>query len=393
MKKLGILTGGGDVPGLNAVIHAAQEKAISLNISLIGFLKGWEGILKNEFIDLTQSSVDPAIGGTVLKSSRLNINKIKDGPEIALNNLAKNHLNGLIVMGGEDALSNAFFLKGFPQALIAKTIDNDVGHINLDQGKLDWTCITNYFTIGFPTAAEKISTFVSLKDGLRTTAYSHERIIIIESMGMHAGWLALSSAMGEPDFILIPEFPIDYEYLLEKIISRYKEQKHLIIVISEGARWKDGTHVHAVKDEIEEFEHPCFGGAAEALKKRLKEDLSQYFPTRNINAVNPSYLYRSGAPNALDRKWASKLGEMSVRVLTEGANRSFFLSIQKKESDFHIVDIPLSKFHSIQDLHRFVDTRFYDEHEFQISEIGRDYLAPIIPKIPSNEAYGKFPNK
>ena len=121
--------------------------------------------------------------------------------------------------------------------------------------------------------------------------------------------------------------------------------------------------------------------------------MSQYFPTRNINAVNPSYLYRSGAPNALDRKWASQLGEMSVRVLAEGPSQPFFLSIQKQESDYYLIDIPLNKFRSIQDLHRFVDVRFYNEHEFQISKVGLDYLAPIIPKIPSNEAYGKFGKK
>ena len=390
MMKIGLLTGGGDVPGLNAAIASAQAEAGATHISLLGFIKGWEGVLKNESVDLTSSPVNPSIGGTILKSSRVNINKIKDGPEIILGRMKENQLQGLIVIGGEDTLSNAFFLPGFPQVLMAKTIDNDVGRIDSKGSPAEGARILNHFTIGFPTAAEKISSFVSLRNGLRTTAYSHERIIIVEAMGMHTGWLALAAAMGEPDFILIPEFPIDYEYFLDILIKRYKEQEHVIAVISEGAGWSGGGYVHAEKDEIEEFEHPRFGGAAEALKTRLKKDLMRYFPARNVNSINPSYLYRSGAPNALDRQWASRLGASAVRVLAEGLRQPVFLSIQKRAGDYEIEKIALNRFASMADLHRFVDDRFYNSREFRISELGRNYISSIVPEIPPEEAYLKF---
>jgi 6-phosphofructokinase 1 len=196
--------------------------------------------------------------------------------------------------------------------------------------------------------------------------------------------------MGEPDFILIPEVPIDYERFLDILIKRYQEQKHVIAVISEGARWSGGGYVHAEKDEIEEFEHPRFGGAAEALKARLKQDLAKYIPTRNLNSLNPSYLYRSGAPNALDKHWASRLAASAVRLLAEGLRQPVFLSIQKRAGDYEIDKIALSTFASMADLHRFVDDRFYNSREFRISELGRNYISSIVPEIPPEEAYLKF---
>ena len=381
-KRIGILTGGGDVQSLNTVISSAKEISNTLNIELIGITKGWEGALKANYIDISNLSIDPDIGGTILKSSRININKIKNGPEIILDNFNNNNISGLIVIGGEDTLSNSFLLKSIPQILISKTIDNDVGKVEFNQKEFRLEDIINYFTLGFPTAASKICSFVSLKEGLRTTAYSHERIIIVESMGMQAGWLALSSSLGFPDFIIIPEFPLNYDLFLEKVIKRYKSQKNLIVVVSEGAKWENGSFLYAEKDEIEDFVHPRFGGSAIALKVRLKKDLEKYFNTRNINSVNPSYLYRSGAPNALDRFWAQKLGEIAIKLLAEGINESIFLTIQKDNSGFKIMDIPLSKFDSSNELHRFVDERFYDPQEFKITKIGKKYLEEIIQEIP-----------
>ena len=381
-KRIGILSGGGDVQSLNTVISSAKETSNTLNVELVGITKGWEGALKANYIDISNLSIDPDIGGTILKSSRVNINKIKNGPEIILDNFNNNNISGLIVIGGEDTLSNSFLFKSFPQILISKTIDNDVGKVEFNQKEFRLEDIINYFTLGFPTAASKICSFVSLKEGLRTTAYSHERIIIVESMGMQAGWLALSSSLGFPDFIIIPEFPLNYDLFLEKVIKRYKSQKNLIVVVSEGAKWENGSFLYAEKDEIEDFVHPRFGGSAIALKVRLKKDLEKYFNTRNINSVNPSYLYRSGAPNALDRFWAQKLGEIAIKLLAEGINESIFLTIQKDNSGFKIMDIPLSKFDSSNELHRFVDERFYDPQEFKITKIGKKYLEEIIQEIP-----------
>ena len=386
-KRIGILTGGGDVQPLNAVIASARDTAKSLKIELVGIIKGWEGALESNYTDLSTLSIDPTIGGTILKSSRVNINKMTNGPEIILDNFKKNNISGLIVIGGEDTLSNSFLIKSFPQILISKTIDNDVGKIEDNHKEFKLENIINYFTLGFPTAASKISSFVSLKEGLRTTAYSHERIIVVESMGMHTGWLALSSSMGFPDFIVIPEFPLNYNLFLEKIIKRYESQRHLIIVVSEGAKWENGSFFHTEKDEIEDFGHPRFGGSSNVLKNQLKKDLAKHFNTRNINTVNPSYLYRSGSPNDLDLFWAQRLGEIAVRYMADGIEESNFLAINKDRSGFKIQITPLSNFNSIKKLHRSVDNRFYEPKEFQITGDGKKYLKEIIKEIQVDKSY------
>jgi len=386
-KRIGILTGGGDVQALNKVIASVKDTADALNIEVVGFIKGWKGVLESNYVNLSTLSIKSAIGGTILKSSRTDISKIENSCELVLNNFKKSKIKGLLVIGGEDTISNAFMIRSFPLVLISKTIDNDVGRFEYDQ-EFRLENIINYFTLGFPTAAEKIASFVSLREGLRTTAYSHERIIIVESMGMHTGWLALSSGMGYPDFIILPEFPLKYDSFLDKVIKKYEEQRHLIIVVAEGGKWMDGSYFYSERDEIEDFDHPRFGGSAIALKNRLKKDLARYFDTRNINSVNPSYLYRSGAPNEVDQFWAVKLGKSAVKLLADGMNEANFLAIQKDKSGFKIQNFPLSRFNSIDELHRFIDERFYDPEEFQITENGKKYLREIIREIPLDKSYG-----
>ena len=387
-KRIGILTGGGDVQTLNSVLASAYNTANTLNIELIGIIKGWKGALEANFVDLSNLSINPKIGGSILKNSRVNLSKAENGYEKVLDNFKRNNITGLIVIGGEDTLSNAFLIKLIPQVLISKTIDNDVGQFEYKNKEFRLENIINYFTLGFPTAAEKITSFVSLKEGLRTTAYAHERIIILEAMGMHSGWLALSSGMGYPDFIIIPEFPLKYELFLDKLIKKYEYQRHLIVVVAEGAKWQNGSYVCAEKDEIEDFGHPRFGGSAYALRDRLKKDLKKHFKLRNINAVNPSYLYRSGIPNELDQLWAKRLGERAVKLLADGINETSFLAVQKNRSGFRIKDFPLSNFNSIDELHRFVDNRLYDPEGFQITDNGKKYLREIVGEISVEKSYG-----
>lgn len=386
--RLGILTGGGDVPPLNAAISAAREEADSKGIELIGILKGWEGALEGRFVDLSSVPINPATGGTVLKSSRLDIRKIADARSRILENFRRNEIGGLVTVGGEDTLSCSFLFPSFPQVLISKTIDNDVGQWKGEAGDFLPDQVMNYFTLGFPTAAEKIISYASLGEGLRTTAYSHERIIVLESMGMHSGWLALSSALGSPDFIIIPEFPLKYDLFLERVAERYEEKGHLMIVVAEGARYENLGYLRAQKDEIEGFGHPRFGGAAQALSGRLKKDLAKNLNSRNVNAVNPSYLYRSGAPNDLDRSWAGELGKRAVQVLCEGITQPVFLALQKKESGFLVQEFPLSEFASMNDLHRFVDPRLYDPDKFGATELAERYFLEFLKKIPFDKSYG-----
>lgn len=387
-KRIGILTGGGDVPPLNALLAAAQEAASHEPVELIGFIKGWQGILDRDYIRLTDVAIDPFIGGTILKSSRVNLQQVQNGAEIVRENLNLLDVEGLIVIGGDDTLSNSFCLNDFPQVLISKTIDNDVGLIESDGEKIEPENITNYFTLGYPTAAQKIASFVSLSEGLRSTAYSHERLMVVESMGMHAGWLALSSGMGHPDFIVIPEYPLDYERFKRIVGERYKDQKHLVIVVAEGARWKDGVSLSADESEKDGFGHPRFKGAAEVLAKRLKEDLKGEFDTRNVNGVNPSYLYRSGAPGKLDLEWAKNLGREAVGMLSGGIEGVAFLTIQRKGNGFFLSNCPLKNVDGIEELHRFVDERFYDPDQYVITENGNEYLAAMIDELLDDDGYG-----
>lgn len=379
-KKIGILTGGGDVPPLNAVIKSAYENGKLHGIEIVGLGKGWQGLIERETVDIGKLNLDPSIGGTVLRSSRLNLAKVEGAYEKVRDSMSALGLEGLIIIGGEDTLSNAFYLKDIPQILISKTIDNDVG-IN-KPGKL-----VNYFTLGYPTAAERISSFVSLREGLRTTAYSHERIIVVESMGMHAGWLAISSALGHPDFIVIPEFPLDYRLLAEKVTRRFEEQRNVVMVVSEGARWADGSYISANEEDQDNFGHPKFKGAADALAGRLKKDLADLFDTRNVNSVNPSYLYRSGNPNSLDLDTATALGKNAVSLLDGGIAEPVFLTLTETTGSFSSEPFYLKNLSNIEEFHRFVDARFYDAGALGVTLEGMDYLRRIVRDLGSPE-YG-----
>lgn len=373
--RLGILTGGGDVAPLNAVIASVIKRCNALKIELIGYQKGWQGILDNRYVNLNNTVIPLAVGGTLLKASRVNLNKVTNGAGKVMDRLKKTRVDGLIVIGGEDTLSNALCVKDFPKALISKTIDNDVG-LYKKGGFL------NHFTLGYPTAAEKIASFVSLSEGLRTTAYSHERIIVVESMGMHAGWLALASSQGHPDFIIIPEFPLDFDRLKTNLLRRFNERKHAIVVISEGARWLDGNHISADYSEMDGFGHPRFRGTAEVLAKRLKEELREAFDTRNVNFVNPSYLYRSGPPNRLDLETGEKMGQYATEHLANSAETVFLSAEMTERLTIDIRPFPFNNLETIEEFHRFVDDSLYEPGQMNCTQRGRDYFNQFIRSFP-----------
>jgi 6-phosphofructokinase 1 len=378
-RRLGILTGGGDVAPLNAVIASVRQACASAGIGLTGFARGWQGLLERKTIDLTRHEVNPLIGGTILKSSRVNLASVPGAPDAVREACRKMGLDGLIVIGGEDTLSNAFHIADMPQVLISKTIDNDVGKTLLKKRTgPDFQNVVNHFTLGHPTAAAKISSFVSLEEGMRTTAYSHERLIVVESMGMHAGWLALSSCMGNPDFIIVPEFPLDYESFLGMVAARYRKQRHCIIVVAEGARWKDGSYVSADESEKDSFGHPRFKGAGAALAAKLKQDLKKDFDTRNVNSVNPSYLYRSGAPCKLDADCATKLGREAVRLFAKGLDHPLFVTLSRSQRGFAVSGNPLNELGDIEDFHRFLNTDLYDAEKLNATQYARGYWSTMV---------------
>jgi 6-phosphofructokinase 1 len=372
--RIGILTGGGDVAPLNAVIHAAVEESNLNGIELIGYVKGWEGLLTGDKIALNNHKVDGNIGGTILKSSRVNLKTVSQGAEMVLDRLNSDKIDGLIVIGGEDTLSNALLIRDFPKTLISKTIDNDVGFYKDHQ-------FLNHFTLGYPTAAEKISSFVSLSEGMRTTAMSHERIMVVESMGMHAGWLALASSQGNPDFIVIPEFPLDFEDFVLHVERRYRERKNVIIVISEGARWKGGGYISADENDQDSFGHPRFRGTSEKLAARLKEALRTKFDTRNVNAVNPSYLYRSGRPNPIDKAAAIEMGAMAIDHLMAEETTVFLYTAFEPGPVFRLRKFDFNGLNDIEEFHRFVGSELYDPENYTIRDAGEKYFNTFVPKL------------
>lgn len=378
-KRIGILTGGGDVQPLNIILSSVKEAAAKEGIETIGFIKGWQGILSREFISLSETIVPSDIGGTILKSSRINLAAVEHGVEIVSEVYKELGLSALVVIGGEDTLSNVFLVPEIPCLLISKTIDNDVGTADDE--------FINYFTFGYPSASEKIVSFISQEEGLRSTAYSHERIVIVESMGMHAGWLCLAAGMGDPDMIIIPEVPLDYGRFLERALEIFINKKHAIIVVAEGARWNDGTYINAIPDEGLGFMHPRFGGSACALSAKMKSDLSKRINTRNINYVNPSYLYRSGRPNELDRIMGTRAGIEAVRIIREKPGGSFFLAIERKGDGFCISPVRIDAYSSMNALHRFVKDEFYDTEKYRITAAAKKYLSVMVNEKNEKE-YG-----
>ena len=379
--KIGILTGGGDVSPLNSVIISANKRASQSNIELIGFINGWQGVLENKTIHLLNWEKYSNIGGTILKSSRVNLLNESDGIVRTNENIKKLKIDALIVIGGDDTLRNVYFISEIPCILISKTIDNDVGLIIEKDKEFKVSDVKNYFTLGYPSALSKVVSYASLEEGVRTTAYSHERIIILETMGMHAGWLALSSGLVAPDFIILPEFPLDYDDFCNKLVQLYQSQKHAIIVIAEGARLKGANYISANEDEMDDFGNPRFGGSSYALRDMLKRDLKIYLNTRNINAVNPSYLYRSGMPNKLDFSIAQKAGYMAVDLLLKNHVSEHILLATKYDDDkMSIESVPLNKFNRTKNGRfpkRYVDKRFYDPNKYKITSSGEEYLNPI----------------
>ena len=380
--RIGVLTGGGDVHPLNIVINTLRKRAKETDNELIGFMKGWDGVLNKKHVSLNNYNNFSNIGGTILKSSRVNLIHGEYGVEVANRVLKEIGVDGLVVIGGDDTLSNAYYIDQCPCVLISKTIDNDLGFINENETELKTDEIVNYFTLGYPTAANKIASYASIDTGLRSTAYSHERIIILESMGMHSGWLALASGYGDPDFIIIPEFPLEYELFCERLVKLYKKQKHTIVVVAEGARFSSGKYIKADYNESDNFNNPRFGGSSFALRDMLKNDLKKYFDTRNINAVNPSYLYRSGNPNTIDREISEKIGLLAFEMLKKNqVTDPVFLSVAFIDNKFEAKAVSLSFFEQTSEGRfpkRQINKGFYDENNYSLTTNGYTYFNNII---------------
>ncbi len=301
--RIGLLTGGGDCPGLNAVIRAVVRKGISAyGDEFVGFKDGWRGVLEDAGDPLTVESTRGILprGGTILGSSRTNPYKRDDGVERVRETFAHRGLDGLIAIGGEDTLGVAKRLNddGLHVVGVPKTIDNDLGATDV--------------TFGFDTALHVASEAI---DRLHTTAESHNRILIVEVMGRHAGWIALHSGIaGGADVILIPEIPFDIEEVCAMIRRRHERGRYFsIVVAAEGAVPAEGTAMTLETGELDDFGHPRLGGIGNRLEHEIESRTG--FESR---ATVLGHVQRGGTPTAFDRVLATRFGLGAIDAVHAG---------------------------------------------------------------------------
>ncbi len=294
--RIGLLTGGGDCPGLNAVIRAAVRKGIDeYGDEIVGFRDGWRGVLDDVAEELTIESTRGILprGGTILGSSRTNPDKRDNGTELVRDTLARHRIDALIAIGGEDTLGAAKRLAdaGIHVLGVPKTIDNDLGATDV--------------TFGFDTALQIATEAI---DRLHTTAESHHRILVVEVMGRSAGWIALHSGLaGGADVILIPELKFDVNEVCRLIGRRHERGRYFsIVVVAEGAQPKEGT-MSVTTGELDEFGHPRLGGIGQQLEREIEQRTG--YETR---ATVLGHVQRGGTPTAFDRVLATRLGLAAI---------------------------------------------------------------------------------
>jgi len=298
--RVGILTGGGDCPGLNPVIRAAVRTAILEGYEVLGIQGGWKGLVDKNAKPLDLMSVSGILhrGGTILGTSRTNPYKDKGALDKLTNNWKELGLDALIAIGGEDTLGVASKLckDGFKIVGVPKTIDNDLSGTD--------------FTFGFDTA---VNVAMEAIDRLHTTAESHDRIMVVEVMGRHAGWIAIHAGIsGGADLILIPEVPIKMEEVIDVIKKRSERGKNFsIIVVAEGAKF-GGSEV-LVEQKPDDFGHVRLGGIGEFLARKIEEKTG--YETR-VTVLG--HIQRGGSATAFDRMLGTRFGAKAVELVKKG---------------------------------------------------------------------------
>jgi 6-phosphofructokinase 1 len=305
--RIGMLTGGGDCPGLNAVIRAVARRSFSRGREVIGVREGWRGLVEGRFQPLGPMEISGILprGGTILGTTRTNPYKTEDGVTRVLSNFHEAGLDALVAVGGEDTLGVAARLyreHEFPVVGVPKTIDNDLS-------------ATDY-TFGFDTAV-----FVATEaiDRLHTTAESHNRVMVVEVMGRHVGWIAVTSGIaGGADVILIPEQPITVEQTCEEIRRRHSRGKNFsIVVVSEGYEltYETGEQrlVAGEAPASDEFGHVRFGGVGDALANEIEQRTG--FETR-VTVLG--HVQRGGTPTPRDRVLATRYGLKAADLVEQG---------------------------------------------------------------------------
>lgn len=422
MKRIAILTAGGDTPALNATIYGAVQRANALKVEVYGIIKGFSGVLNPHLPHIhlnplftTVPELDPCKGGTLLGASRDYIDPSQN--EIlkqAVQRLESIGIEGLICIGGDGTINGMQPLSQFfPVVLAPKTIDNDLG-LNYRDEPNEWTRqttsdnkvkyvkkpthndlnldeIINYATPGYATA---VSVAASSIERIRTTAESHRRIAIVELMGRQSGYIALGSAYGQPDIILIPEVPLNFEKLEQRVREIYDMQKHVVIALGEGITDETGHIMGDISTSVDPAGNILFNGAAEELADRLIKALgNEYFTSKRRHDSAKSAVFtrkvghtqRGGRPILFDRCYAAQLGGKAVDLLVERANNHISTLQYSERTGFTLSSVdanalrdPWSRIHP-----RLVHPALYDQNRFQPSKLGIEYLRPIF-----NDAVG-----
>lgn len=419
MKRIGILTAGGDTPAMNAAIHGAVVRANHLKVEIFGLIKGFNSLfnprvphvhLNPLFQEIPE--IDPTRGGTMIGSSRdfVDPERKTDLDLIALR-LQKLGIEGLICVGGDGTLNGLQPLaERLPTVLAPKTIDNDLG-LNHPSEPDEWVrvndpnakagfryehrgsqavfnleYIVNYVTPGYATAV-----FVSAGgvERIRTTAESHRRIAIIEVMGRHSGYIALGSAYGRPDIILVPEHPVDFEHLVERVKQLYDLQKNVVIVCGEGIVDEQGRELGAETKTTDPAGNIALSGAAEALRRKFMHMIGdRYFQLyRRGNSAREAiftrkvgHTQRGGRPILFDRFYAAQLGAKAVELLLEGQNNAMAILQYNSTRGFYVDGYDANRFRDRWGyIHaRRLDPALYDPKLMKPSPAGIDYLLPIF---------------
>jgi len=419
MKRIGILTAGGDTPALNATIYGAVARANQLRIEIYGLIKGFNGLFNPRMPHVHLNplyqaipEMDPTKGGTLIGSSRdfvdPNAQEVLNEIETRLKRLG---IEGLICIGGDGTLNGLQPLADrLPTVLAPKTIDNDLG-LNYPNEPDEWIRakdadaksgfrykrapsnavfeldqLVNYVTPGYATAV-----FVSASgvERLRTTAESHRRIAIIEVMGRHSGYIALGSAYGRPDIILIPEHAPDFEALAERVKQVYDLQKNVVIVCGEGVVDEQGRELGAVTNSADPAGNVVLSGAAEALRARLiqmigdrhfqlyrrGESAREAIFTRKVG-----HTQRGGRPILFDRFYAAQLGAKAVDLLVEGKNNAVSVLQYNERQGFHVQGYDANRFRDRWGIihPRRMHADLYDAKLMKPSRLGMQYLLPIF---------------
>jgi len=334
--RIGVLSGGGDAPGINAVVRAVVRKGIqNYGYEILGIKDGWHGLLENELLPLDLKSVSGILprGGSILGTSRINPFKREKGPERIRENARKAGIEAIIAIGGDDTLSVASKMGSYGLRCIGvpKTIDNDLSGTD--------------YTFGFMTA---VSTATEALDRLHTTAETHQRVMILEVMGRYTGWIALEAGLaGGADIILIPEKPFTISEICRYIKHRQKRGRNFsIIVVAEGAKPRDGSEV-IYSDNVDEFGHVRLGGIGYYVGKEIEKYMN--IETR---VVVLGHIQRGGSPIAFDRILATRFGIAAVDLVHK---RKFDLMVAIQGNK--IVSVPLKE---VVGKRKTVDLELYD---------------------------------